>query len=133
MVEPGTSPPSSGWLIVPEHPSASLGWRHCFAAARDFALCVCVCMRVCMYKCVHACVVCGSLCRVYTSATFVIKDSCILCYLFLEVRLGEARVSQLEKALEACQSELQGHLSKIEADSVHHEDVVRAYKHQVCV
>ncbi|XP_065916725.1 coiled-coil domain-containing protein 18-like isoform X2 [Dysidea avara] len=48
-----------------------------------------------------------------------------------EVRLGEARVTQLEKALEACRSELQGHVSKIEADSAHHEDVVRAYKHQV--
>ena len=51
----------------------------------------------------------------------------------LEVRLGEARVTQLEKALKACQSELQGYVSKIEADSAHHEDVVRAYKHQVCV
>jgi len=53
--------------------------------------------------------------------------------ILLEVRLGEARVTQLEKALKACQSELQGHVSKIEADSAHHEDVVRAYKHQVCV
>lgn len=48
-----------------------------------------------------------------------------------DVRLGEAHVGQLEKALETCHSELQDHVSKIEADSTHHEEVVMAYKHQV--
>jgi len=48
-----------------------------------------------------------------------------------DVRLGEAHVTQLEKVLETCRSELQGHVSKIEANSMHHEEIVKAYKHQV--
>lgn len=50
---------------------------------------------------------------------------------YSDVRLGEARVLQLEKALETCHSELQGHVNKIEADGRHHEEIVKAYKHQV--
>lgn len=45
--------------------------------------------------------------------------------------MGETRVGQLEKALEMCHSELQGYVNKIEADTAHHEDIVKAYKHQV--
>ena len=50
-----------------------------------------------------------------------------------DVRLGEARVGQLEKALETYHSELQGYVNKIEADAAHHEDIIKAYKHQVII
>ena len=61
---------------------------------------------------------------------YFIHSTC--CIIFTQdVRLGEARVGQLEKALEMCHSELQGHVSKIQADTVHHEEIIKAYKHQV--
>ena len=55
----------------------------------------------------------------------------MFCCIYSDVRLGEARIGQLEKALETCHSELQGHVSKIQADTVHHEEIIKAYKHQV--